>query len=321
MRYFFTRWLAQNLSAFIVLITLSFLLLRGLPGDPLDALYSGDLLRDFSTNERLNLKESLGWDGHVWQQYLRYILQLLQGDLGYSYHHAAPVSELLVSSLPWSLALVLVSLPLSLLLGILPGLYAGHITGRLVDRILIMVATFLSSLPSFALGMILLSFFAFHLKWFPFGGGSSWSSSLDGWRQGLDWLWHGFLPACVLAVHGALRFFYLSRGLAQQIAQRPFLIAAQAQGASQWVLLRYHYWPNAWPELLTRMTSVLPGVLGSTLFVEVVFSYPGVGLLLVNALQQQDFVVVQGVLIVTGLVMLLVNSLIDLQAYYLSQRG
>ena len=313
--------LGQNLIAFTALIIIGFLLLRWLPGDPLDALYSGDLLRDFSLNEREEIREQLGWAENMAQEFLHYLAQLFRGNLGYSHHHAAPVSELLLSRLPWSLALILMSLPASLLLGVALGLYAGHVSGQWPDRLLLIVTTFISSLPSFALGMILLSFFSFQLDWFPSGGGAGWSTQFEGWRQLLDLAWHAFLPACVLAVHGAVRFFYLSRGLAQSIGQRPFLIAAQAQGLHPLRLLRFHYWPNAWPELLTRMTGVLPGVLGGTLFVEVVFSYPGVGLLLVSALQQQDFIVVQGILFVTGLVILFVNSLIDIRTLYLGRRG
>lgn len=315
------RLLLNNLLAFCLLILLAFVLLRWLPGDPVDVLYSGDITRGIGAAEREVLRESLGLAGSIWSQGWQFLQQLAQGNLGYSVHHAAPVSALLFASLPWSLALVLLSVPLALILGVLPGLLAGSQAHKLLDYWLLVFAAGLSSLPSFALALVLSSIFAHQLGWFPLSGGATLFADYSGWQRILDYLWHGWLPLLVLAAHGALRFFYLSRGLAQQLSQRPFIAAAKASGLNQWQLLRHYYWPNAWPELLTRMTGVLPSVLGSTLFVEVVFSYPGIGQLLLDAIYNRDFPVIQGVMLTVGLIILITNSVIDLFVYQLSKRG
>ena len=122
-------------------------------------------------------------------------------------------------------------------------------------------------------------------------------------------------------MHSALQYFYLARGLAQHISQRPFIEAARARGISRWRLLCSYYWPNAWPEIFTRMTAVLPGVLGATLFVETVFSYPGIGQMLLHAIHMRDFPLIQGVMVSLGFVILLLNSLIDLAVFRLNERG
>lgn len=315
------RLVLSNVLAFFMLVFLTFILLRWLPGDPLDVLYSSDIARSVSFAEREAMRETLGWDGSIWVQGWHYIHELVQGNLGYSIHHAAPVSDLLLASLPWSLALVLLSAPLGLLLGVTPGLIAGSKANTHLDHWLVVLAAIFSSLPSFALALLLSSLFAHQLGWFPLSGGAALFASYSGWQWLTDYIAHGFLPLIVLASHGALRYFYLTRGLAQQLSQRPFIKTAKARGLSQWQLIRHYYWPNAWPEVLTRMTGVLPSVLGSTLFVEVVFSYPGIGQLLLDAIYNRDFPVIQGALLTLGFIILLTNSLIDLMVHQLSLRG
>lgn len=315
------RILLGNVLAFVLLLLLTFALLHLLPGDPLDALYASDLVQqpDAQTQQQLRVQQGLAGLPH--ERLWLYLGQVLRGDLGFSALHAAPVSELVRNSLPWSLALVVLSVPLSLLLGVLPGLWAGSTSRPSVDQGLIAAAALLSSLPSFALALLLLSLFSVQLGWFPAAGSEQLFSTASGWRLWLDRLWHACLPILVLSLHGALRFFYLSRGLAQQISERPFIAAAQARGVGYGRLLRRYYWPNIWPEILTRMTGVLPSVLGATLFVETVFSYPGIGLLLLNAIHSRDFPLLQGVIVSLGFVILLVNSLIDLVVVRLNQRG
>ncbi|GLR63072.1 ABC transporter permease [Marinospirillum insulare] len=315
------RLVLNNALAFFVLVCITFILLRWLPGDPLDVLYSSDITRSVSLVEREAMRESLGWHGSIWAQGWQYIGELAQGHLGYSIYHAAPVSELLAASLPWSLALVLLSIPLALVAGVLPGLIAGSQVSKRLDYWLVILAAVFSSLPSFALALLLSSIFAHQLGWFPLSGGATLFADYSGWQRVLDYLWHGWLPLLVLAAHGALRYFYLARGLAQQLSQRPFIAVAKARGLNQWQLIKHYYWPNAWPEILTRMTGVLPSVLGSTLFVEVVFSYPGIGQLLLDAIYNRDFPVIQGAILTIGFIILITNSLIDLMVHQLSLRG
>lgn len=315
------RMVLDNVLAFGLLLLTVFTLLHFLPGDPLDALYSSDLAVKVDAVEQQKIKASYGLSGSTIERMVVYLQHVLSGDLGFSLVHAAPVSQIIAQSLPWSLALVLLSVPLSMLLGITPGLWAGSTSNPRVDRRLVAVSAFLSSLPSFTLALLLLSVFAVQLQWFPIAGAEQPFSMLSGWRLWLDRFWHAVLPVLVLSLHGALRFFYVSRGLAQQLRERPFITAAQARGVGRLRLLTRYYWPNAFPDILTRMTGVLPSVLGATLFVETVFSYPGIGQLLLSSIYSRDFPLIQGVVISFGGVILLTNTLIDLMVLRLNHRG
>lgn len=315
------RLVLGNVLAFLLLLLITFALLHLLPGDPLDVLYGGDLVQQPDAHTRQQLRSQHGLDGTLVERLLLYVGQVMQANLGYSALHVAPVSQLIGHSLPWSLALVLLSVPVSLLLGVLPGLWAGSTANPKTEQALLMAGSLLSSLPSFAVALLLLSLFGVQLGWFPASGAEQMFAGLSGWQLWLDRIWHAVLPVLVLSLHGSLRFFYLSRGLAQQIGERAFISAAKARGVGRRALLLRYYWPNAWPEILTRMTEVLPGVLGATLFVETVFSYPGIGQLLLNAIHSRDFPLIQGVVVSLGFVILLVNSLIDLLVLRLNQRG
>lgn len=315
------RIVLDNVLALCLLLLAVFTLLHFLPGEPLDALYSSELAVGLDAAGQQAMKDSYGLSGSIMQRMLGYLGHVLRGDLGFSLVHAAPVSQLIGQSLPWSLTLVLLSVPLSMLLGIAPGLWAGSTNNYRVDRRLVTASAVLSSLPSFTLALLLLSVFSMQLQWFPIAGAEQPFSMLSGWRLWLDRFWHAVLPVLVLSLHGALRFFYVSRGLAQQLRERPFITAAQARGVGRLRLLTRYYWPNAFPDILTRMTGVLPSVLGATLFVETVFSYPGIGQLLLSAIYTRDFPLIQGVVISFGGVILLTNTLIDLMVLRLNHRG
>lgn len=319
--YTAARIVLDNMLAFAVLLLAIFLLLSCLPGDPLDALYSSDFAVGASSVTEQAIKDNYALNGNIFQRLLLYMTHLLRGDLGFSLLHAAPVAELIGQSLPWSLLLVMLSIPVSMVLGIGSGLWAGSTTDPRVARRLVTASALLSSLPPFILSLLLLSVFAVQLQWFPIAGAEQLFSSLSGWQLGLDRLWHALLPIMVLALHGSLRFFYLSRGLARQLRTRPFMIAAQARGVGPWQLIRDYYWPNAFPEILTRLAGVLPNVIGATIFVEAVFSYPGMGQLLLSAIYSRDFPLIQGVVVSLGFVVLLLNTGIDLAVLRLNRRG
>jgi len=313
--------LLGNLPALAVLLIGSFLLLHSLPGSQVDALLSSDLGINLNAEAHTRMRAELGLDRPLWQQFGSWLGDLLQGDLGYSRLHAAPVAAVLADALPWTLALVLISLPLSLLLGALPGLLAGMAAQRRSARLLFALITLLSSLPGFVIALLLLSLFGFTLGWFPTGGGISLEARLSGQVTLTDLAHHALLPLLALSLHGSVRYFYLAWGLAQQISRRAFIRHARLRGIRGAGLLWHWYLPNAMPELLSRLSSSLPGILGATLFVEVVFSYPGAGALLLDAINNRDYPLLQGSLLLIGSIVLLGNSLLDLITTTLTDRG
>lgn len=317
----YLRPLLGNLPALAILLICSFLLLHSLPGSQADALLSSDLGVNVSAETHARMRAELGLDRPLWQQFGHWLGDLLQGDLGYSRLHAAPVAAVLADALPWTLALVLIALPLSLLLGALPGLLAGMAAQRRSARLLFALITLFSSLPGFVIALLLLSLFGFTLGWFPTGGGISLEARLSGQLPLVDLAHHALLPLLALSFHGSVRYFYLAWGLAQQISQRAFIRHARLRGIRGARLLWHWYLPNAMPELLSRLSSSLPGILGTTLFVEVVFSYPGAGALMLDAINNRDYRLLQGCLLLTGGIVLLGNSLLDLITTILTDRG
>lgn len=318
-------WLLQqifdNLLAAAMLLLFSFMLLQYLPGNQVDALLTSDIGRAISSEDYANTTQRLGFDRSALHQFGDWLTELLQGNLGYSILHRAPVSEVLSDALPWTLTLVLLSLPISLLLGAFIGLLTGMHPQRKPSQLAFTLMTLLSSLPSFVVALLLLNLFAFTLGWFPTGGGVGLSARLSGKNELLDLIWHAALPLTALCLHGCIRYFYLAYGLAQQIGQRAFIRYARQRGITGWHLLRHWYLPNAMPELLSRLSSSLPGMVGVTVFVEVVFSYPGVGSLLLDAIHNRDYLLLQGALLLTGLMVLVGNTFLDLLTTVLTVRG
>lgn len=305
--------------ALAALAAAGFALMRALPGDPLDAYLSSDMA--VSAQPRDALRQSLGLTGPLQTQFLAYLRLLCQGEWGYSLSHAAPVLDLLGSSLPWTLGLILLALPLAIGIGAGAGLYAGSRSGGRADLAMSMAATLLSGIPAFAVSLLLVSVFAVALGWFPLSGGASLFAAGHGLSAVADRLWHAALPAAALALHGFIQFFYLARGLAARIGSRPYVAAAQSRGIGGLRLFWHYYARNALPGLLGRLSSVLPGMMGATLFVEIVFAYPGVGKLMIDAIHARDLPLAQGILLANGLLVLALNILLDVAAGALARRG
>jgi len=308
-------------AAVCVLAAAGFALLRVLPGDPLDAYLASDIAATLPDAAREDLRQRLGLGGTAAAQFLAYLRLLAAGQWGHSLTHAAPVRTLIATSLPWTLGLVLLALPVALLLGAGAGLYAGSRPGGRGDAAVSTVATVLSSIPAFVVSLLLLGAFAIALEWLPLSGGASLFSGKQGWDAALDRLRHAALPAAALALHGFIQFFYLARGLAVRIGSRPYVEAARARGIGGARLLWHYYARNALPGLLGRLSAVLPGMLGATLFVEIVFAYPGVGKLMVDAIHARDLPLVQGIVLANGLLVLALNMLLDAVGGALARRG
>jgi peptide/nickel transport system permease protein len=315
------RSLSDNLIALGVLVTASFLLLHTLPGNQADALLISDIGSEISHQDYARVEARLGLDQPLLIQFGNWLGGILQGDMGYSELHAAPIFDVLMGALPWTLGLVLLSLPLSLFTGAATGLLAGIKPEKKSSRIILGMMTLLSSLPGFVVALLLLSLFAFTLGWFPTGGGVSLMTRLSGQVNLLDLIHHALLPLFALSFHGSVRYFYLAYGLAQQISQRPFIRYAQLRGVHGARLLWRWYLPNAMPELLSRLSSSLPGIVGASLFIEVVFSYPGTGSLMLDAINNRDYPLLQGALLLTGALVLMGNTLLDLLTTILTERG
>ncbi|WP_244275155.1 ABC transporter permease [Pseudovibrio sp. Ad13] len=313
--------LGIRLLVFALLVLLVFFLPRMLPGDPVEVFLASDLSRNLTGAESAELRAQFGLAGDWPQQLGVYLWDLIRGDLGYSVPHAAPVSELLRASIPWTLLLITCAAPIFLLAGAAGGIEAGKAPGAFFDRIATGVVTVVASIPPFTSAVLLL--LAFGIVWpvLPSGGSEPFFPSSNPLQRDFDIARHAVLPVLALSLHEISRFYFLARGEAITLSQRPFILNACGRGIKGWRLRTAYYGRSLFPVFLARMSDALTGLFGAVLFVEIVFSYPGTGHLIYNAILDRDYVLLQGAVIVMAGLVLLLNWVIDAVAASLARRG
>lgn len=307
------------LLAFIIIISLNFLLPRLMPGDPLTAIY-GDALVDMSPQMEAELAERYGLEGSLWEQFTAYLGSLARGDLGYSMYHRAPVGDVLAGALPWTLMLVGVSLAAAAVLGIIWGVESAWRRSLRFDSSSLVGAMLLNGIPGFVLGILLLLLFGFYLDWFPMSRGYSPHIDLAGLLGVLDVLHHLFLPALTLTLTQLPRVYLLTRSTFLGVKEKPYVFTARGKGVPERLVRYRHALRAALPPVITRLGMSLGLLFTGVLFVEVVFAYPGLGHLFFQALQHHDYATVQGCLLLITVCVLLFNFLADLAGIKLDPR-
>ena len=297
--------------AFFLILTLNFLLPRMMPGDPLMAIYGEEALVQMTPELKASLVERFALDQPLWQQFGAYLKELFQGDLGYSYYYNAPVSQVILGRLPWTMLLVGLSLILSTLLGVVLGIESGWRRGSKSDRAMLTGLMALNGFPDFFLGIILLMVFGVTLGIFPLSGALTPYSGLSGLPLALDVLKHLFLPLTALTLAHLAGGYLLTRNTMITVLKEPYMLTARAKGLSQDVLKYRHAARNSMLPVITLTGIWLGRVVTGVLFIEVVFAYPGLGYLTYEALLNRDYPTLQGVLLVVAVFVLMVNFLVD----------
>jgi peptide/nickel transport system permease protein len=276
--------------------TLTFVLLHLAPGDPIDATIQNPAV---TPAQRDRLRHVYGLDRPVPEQYALYLRNVARGELGYSLSTHRPVRDALLEALPNTLLLMGVTLLLSFALGIALGAYQALHRGRAGDRLLGGVALLFYSLPDFWLALMAVLIFAFRLRLLPPGG--SMTADLYGYmsfgEQLLDRLRHLVLPAVTLTLLTAAGIARFQRSALLDVMGEDFVRTARAKGVPQGAIVRRHLLRNAVVPTVTLLGFALPALVGGSAVVERVFSWPGLGLLAVNAIGTRDYFLVTGVAI------------------------
>ena len=321
------RLLARYLLLGVGVLLLNFFIPRLLPGDPLtfSAGEGTDAAVPLSSVARARVRAYYDLDEPLDRQLVLYLGDLARGDLGWSIARPAPVSDLILDRLPWTLALLLVSLLLSAAVGTTLGLVAGWRPGRLRDRLLVATASALAAIPEFLVAIGLLLAFAVELGWFPLFGGRTAFADRDAGipglaRRALDVVWHLTLPAVALVLAGSSAFLVLARDATAGVRHAPWLAAARAKGLSERALARRHAMPNIAAPLLAFFGLRLGSVLGGALVIERVFGVPGLGLLGYEAIRARDYPILQAVFLLSSVAVLGANLLVDLASLRLTRR-
>jgi peptide/nickel transport system permease protein len=311
--YLFTAWAA---------ITINFFLPRMLKGDPVSAYLAKNQGR-ISPEAADSLRTLFGLDDgrSVFQQYLDYWGLLFDGDLGRSFSKGlAPVTEVIASALPWTVGLVGIATVLSFFLGTSIGAFIGWRRGSKADLV-VPVATFFSTVPYFWMGLIAIALFSTTLGWFPashaYDKGSAPNLSLDFVAQVIQ---HGTLPALTIVLASLGGWILGMRNMMVTVLDEDYVTVAQAKGLSQRRVLVNYAARNAVLPQLSSFALSLGFIVGGTLVMELVFSYPGVGKLLLDATTAKDYPLMQGLFLIITLTVLVANILADVAYAVLDPR-
>ncbi|MCZ7475418.1 MULTISPECIES: ABC transporter permease [Micromonospora] len=311
--YLFTAWAA---------ITLNFFIPRMVPGDPVQSLISRNQGR-ISADAIASLRVLFGLDSDrsLWEQYVAYWGQLLRGDLGLSFtFFPAPVSEVIGSSLPWTVGLVGVTTIVSFLLGTALGVGAGWRRGSWIDGLL-PATTFLSSIPYFWLGLVAIALFAGPGSFFPSSGGYE-----PGLVPAFDAYFvpsaiqHSILPAATILVSSMSGWILSMRNMMVTVASEDYITVAHAKGLSERRVALSYAARNALLPNVSGFALSLGFIVGGTLLVEIVFSYPGLGFQLFQAVGSKDYPLMQGIFLIITISVLVANLLADVAYLLLDPR-
>ena len=295
MRYPLQR-LAFALPVLFGVSVLTFLMLHLVPGDPVAAMFIGQ--GGAKAEQMEQVREQLGLNDPLPVQYVAYMGKVVQGDLGRSIRTNEPVAKMIVRNFPPTLKLTLASMGVAVTLGVTLGVIAAVKRGTLLDNGVMLLALAGVSMPSFWLGLLLISVFSIRLNLLPIIGGDDW--------QGL------ILPSLALGFAAAAIIARMVRSSLLEVLGENYIVSARAKGLRERRVIVRHALRNAAIPVLTIVGLQFGGLLAGAVIVEQVFARQGVGRMLVSALQSRDFPVAQGGVLFVATVYVLVNLVVDL---------
>jgi len=288
----------QYLITIFMVLSLNFFLPRMMPGDPLSYLTgdpSADMPVAISEETRAKLLSYYGLDEPLAKQYADYLVNLTHGDLGWSIYYNAPVSSVLLGRFKWTLLLMGTATAIYIALGIFLGALSAWRRGTKTDIGLLVTLFSLGSWPPFFLAMLLIILLSVKLGLFPIGGAqNSVGSQINGWKQTADVLYHLFLPCLALVLTHLSGVYLLVRNSMLGVLGEDYIKTARAKGLRERDVLLRHALPNALLPIITMIAMRLGFLIMGTMFVEVVFAYPGMGTMIYQACTTRDYPLLQG---------------------------
>lgn len=292
-----TKRMVQLIIMFLILSFVTFALMRLTPGDPIRTILSVDDLVTTTEQEEL-LKQEYGFDQPLLVQYGDWLSGVVRMDLGESIISNQSVFTLIMKRLPTTLALTGGGLVALLLISIPLGILSAVYENKWPDYLSRWFAVFGASIPSFWLGLLLIYFFSLHLNLLPVMGRGT--------------LAHHILPSLTLGIAMAPVYIKLLREQLIEILQSSYIEGAYARGVPRWRVLVFHSLRGSLVPLVTLFGLSIGSLLGGVTVIEMIFSWPGMGELIVNAVTQRDYPLIQGYILVVGFIIVMINLGIDL---------
>ena len=307
----FGKRLIEYVIAFMALIILNFVMPRLMPGDPIDAIYGNELVA-LTSELREQLRAQYLLDQSIWSQFLHYLYSIASGDLGYSYAGKAPVIDIVAGALPWTILLVGTALFGAITIALFLGIESGWRRRERLDRYLFAFFSIINGIPGFFIGMILIIIFALNLNVLPAGGAITHYAGYTGSEYVIDVVRHLILPATALCVSELSWIYLLMRGGIISVINEPFIKTGMLKGLDDRTI-RYRYAArNALLPVFTRIGIQISQIVAGILIIEAVFTYPGIGYLLHDALLTRDLPLIQGILLIVTISVLAINFTMDI---------
>jgi peptide/nickel transport system permease protein len=314
---FVTGKVLGSLATLLFVVCFNFFLFRVVEGDPVASLFRG---RNLTATQREALTKQFGLDGSTGEQFLRYLGQTAQLNLGRSYSTNETVASEIVDKAPATIALVGLSTLLSTVIGVMIGIVAGWRRRSKVDYASTTFTMATYSMPDFWLGMLLLSLFAVTLGWFPVGGIEDPGATGGGIAHLFDQAKHLFLPCLTLTLAYLGEYALVMRSSLLDTMREDYLVLARAKGMRDILVRNRHAVPNALLPVVTLIAINFGLVLSGAIAVETIFSWPGLGLATYDALNGPDLPMLQGMFLVFSAAVIAYNLFADLLYAYLDPR-
>ena len=291
----------QCIPTLFIVVTFTFILTRAIPGNPAQTLLGPQA----SAEDIAAMEVKLGLDQPEWKQYLDYMSDVLHGDFGTSYMYNQPVVDLILERIPSTLQITLTSLIIALIVGVGIGMFSALHQYSAFDYVFMVLALVGVSMPIFWLGMMLVSFFSVNLAILPVMGRGDLANGL--W----DVISHMILPCLCLCTIPMATFARITRSSMLEVIGSDSIKALRARGISERSVIWKHALKNALPPIVTVLGLQIASCFTGAILTESIFTWPGMGTMIVNAITNRDYMLIQGVVLFFALVFVIVNLVVD----------
>jgi ABC-type dipeptide/oligopeptide/nickel transport system permease component len=290
-------------------LTAIFIVMRVAPGDPAEVI-----LGEYASQEALaTLRDKLGLNKPLWLQYVDFLDELAHGNLGVSVINGKPVSALVARALPYSLELAIAGIVLGVIFGLPLGIYTAIHRNTLSDYLGRIVSLFGLSFPTFYLGILLLLIFSVRLEIFPVIGGGELHNIGDN-------LYHLVLPALTMGLIMMAYVTRMSRSSILNVLNEDYVRTARSKGVVETSVIYKHVLKNALIPIISIVGVYSVVLIGGTIMVELVFSRPGIGRMMIGAMKQRDYITIQSIMIIYAALVIIINLVTDISYGFVDPR-
>ncbi len=291
----------QCIPTMFIVVTFTFILTRMIPGSPAATILGPQA----SAADIAEMEIKLGLDQPYWKQFVDYILDVLRGDFGDSYMYNRPVLDLIAERIPNTLQITVTALIIALIIGVGIGMFSALHQYSILDYVFMVLALVGVSMPIFWLGLMLVNLFSVQLGWLPTQGRGDLAIGL--W----DFVSHMILPCACLSTIPMATFARITRSSMLEVIHNDSIKALRARGISERSVIWKHALKNALPPIVTVLGLQIASCFTGAILTESIFTWPGMGTMIVNAITNRDYMLIQGVVLFFALVFVIVNLVVD----------